>query len=757
MERQSYLALCVGMIVAAVLHLAAAPLLRYGFVPREPDAPTPVPKLTITDAQAPELVKQDQSFTLTYAVANEGDALAAPPWNDRVFFSQDRTLSPDDVLVSTLPQSAALSPGGSYTRRLDLAPPVKDFVGHGYLFIEIPLPANATANAPTASATDSDDRQKFSVVRALPLWIDSGKPVQLAITQVDAPPAVMSGGDLRIHWTVQNTSEGLAFGEWSDLVVLSPDPTLSGDDLLLGEFQRPRRLPPGDSYASSSPSLYIPRKVEGKQYLIIVADCHDQVAADALSPSSPRVSVTPIEVEQLDLPDLAVVEVDVPGTVIFDKPASFKYVVQNIGSAPPPKKWLDGVYLSSDDKLSDDDTEITTAPVPAMIGPGEFYVEDELVFTVPAGTPVPVYLIVKADVDDVIDEGPFKENNVKAVRLNVVDQPESEVGRVEPPFKPSVAWISYDDFKELEARRDEYLQPAVQAMADPVKLARFTLDPTQPATAPSPDANEPTPQEQQPTPTESKVQSNKPADAVAARPETERRDDYIEAAASPETTIKSEVGPGAEQITAPSDRQRPGRVPAPITGEAKKQPDKPSNDPTDTQGQSPEKSETTAKTDGPSPTDTQGDTKEDAEKAGSTQAVEASESPQQTPSQARKGDTPTAAPREDRESPPVTRIKDTLVVVPGAVYTAQGVEIKTFAPRPTTVALFSTVPNNPEAILLFDNTGAVVDVTLVRSTGSPNWDGPVMTSLYRWKAKGPKIDRLHGTLAVPVRLILSPE
>lgn len=116
---------------------------------------------------------------------------------------------------------------------------------------------------------------------------------------------------------------------------------------------------------------------------------------------------------------------------------------------------------------------------------------------------------------------------------------------------------------------------------------------------------------------------------------------------------------------------------------------------------------------------------------------------------------PTSSPRSDREAPPASLREPRLEVRPGRVIARQGFEVKTFAPRFSAVTLASTLPRNPTATLTFDDTGQVTQVVLDRSSGASNVDGPVIASLYRWRASGPRIDQAgEAGVTLEVTLLL---
>ncbi len=119
---------------------------------------------------------------------------------------------------------------------------------------------------------------------------------------------------------------------------------------------------------------------------------------------------------------------------------------------------------------------------------------------------------------------------------------------------------------------------------------------------------------------------------------------------------------------------------------------------------------------------------------------------------------PSSAPRSDRESPPVS-LTDRPVNVrlqPGAVLVGRGVEIKTALPRLSTVARFIP-PKNARARLTFDRTGQVLHALFLQSTESESWDGPILASLYQWRAAGKLFDEHPGPFVLEINLIFVRE
>ncbi len=90
---------------------------------------------------------------------------------------------------------------------------------------------------------------------------------------------------------------------------------------------------------------------------------------------------------------------------------------------------------------------------------------------------------------------------------------------------------------------------------------------------------------------------------------------------------------------------------------------------------------------------------------------------------------------------------------PGAVVTGQGIEIKTVVPRISVIARMSIIPRNPVVKVTFDRTGQVSTARFIRNTGYENWDGPVLASLYQWRASGKRLKEINGPFDLEIEMI----
>jgi hypothetical protein len=124
------------------------------------------------------------------------------------------------------------------------------------------------------------------------------------------------------------------------------------------------------------------------------------------------------------------------------------------------------------------------------------------------------------------------------------------------------------------------------------------------------------------------------------------------------------------------------------------------------------------------------------------------------PSDAARPSRPTAAPRDDRESPPTIRDGDALEVNPGSVITGRGIEIKTVRPRFSIVSLLSAAPRSPKVKVTFSKEGAVTEAVIVKSSGYADIDGSILASLYKWRAAGEELEKRGKPFTIELKILM---
>jgi hypothetical protein len=107
----------------------------------------------------------------------------------------------------------------------------------------------------------------------------------------------------------------------------------------------------------------------------------------------------------------------------------------------------------------------------------------------------------------------------------------------------------------------------------------------------------------------------------------------------------------------------------------------------------------------------------------------------------------------DRESDPTS-----IVDVPpdkwrtGKPLSAHGLELQTRRPQLTPLTLISARYGNPIVEIQFGSKGRPHKAIILQSSGDQRVDGPILDSLYRWRATGKRIDELEGEETANIRL-----
>lgn len=99
--------------------------------------------------------------------------------------------------------------------------------------------------------------------------------------------------------------------------------------------------------------------------------------------------------------------------------------------------------------------------------------------------------------------------------------------------------------------------------------------------------------------------------------------------------------------------------------------------------------------------------------------------------------------KSDAESPASSREISTKFR-PGTPIAHEGIRIRPKLPRYTMTTRAMSRPSNPLVIIKFNRAGKVVKAEFApgKTTGSPDWDGPLLASLYEWTATGKKLQEL---------------
>jgi subtilase family serine protease len=355
------------------------------------ELPGAAPDLTVTDLAAPAAAKQGATITASWKVTNLGDA-ASPFAVSTLYLSRDNVLDrgPGGDVALTGLNVAPLAPGASTSLSATFATiPPGTAPGDYYLFavVEAPVPLS--------------DRDDSNNVASRPITVQQVN-ADLVVTALAAPPAAKLSTPVAISWTVANQGAEAAesFG-WADAVFISSDQVLDASDTFVSaQYRFDGSLPAGGSYHASATFL-LPDTGAGDRYLLLVADGRGLNSFE-LGNRQPEtdegnnVRAVPIALSRPDV-DLVVSAAQAPAAASIGSPVAFSWTVANTGTEAAQGRWLDSVYVSSDQTLDGTDLLLGTRErIGAPLAPGASY-EAAGTYTLPATATGDRYLLFVTD------------------------------------------------------------------------------------------------------------------------------------------------------------------------------------------------------------------------------------------------------------------------------------------------------------------------------------------------------------------------
>jgi len=221
------------------------------------------------------------------------------------------------------------------------------------------------------------------------------------IPRLDSFPDSTAAGELiQVQFNVRNDGDTSAKPNWVDRVYLSSDSMFSSSsDLLMLSVARTTSLNKGANYDISN-FLSLPSNLTaGNYHLIVVADALGVVYEHFGDTNNVYISPS-IFIDGYPPVDLAISCPDIADTMMSGQLYALTYSVTNIGDAKTAAGyWRDGVYLSTDDSLSENDILVTAITRSGDIAKNASYSVNENIL-IPNGTSGDYYLIVEIDTGD---------------------------------------------------------------------------------------------------------------------------------------------------------------------------------------------------------------------------------------------------------------------------------------------------------------------------------------------------------------------
>ncbi len=382
--------------------------------------PRPFADLVVETVAADAVGSNGMPITMSWTVANRGiGQTSTPNWNDTVYYSYQ-----DDgtglVHIQNFSRLGHLGPGDTYTRTVQAILPSNlndDF----YLYVRSQGPYEFVYN--DAGNTGRSDLVNLDYIPP--------PEVDLTVTAVSVVPTAFDGiardgQTVDLSWTVINQGQDAAEGVWTDFFYLAPNGNRA-QRVKLGEWTLSQGLEAGKSYTRTV-NLRLPLHVSGLYEVYVHTDARNQVVETDKTNNDPALGVD-LTVALTPRPDLAVTLVEAPESVTSGTVVDVEWVVSNLALTPTPtggSRWLDGVYLSLNNTLDGGDRLLGSLQNGSALQSGEQY-RSTGNFILPQGMAGPMYIIVKADIGNVVDEfsdnPDYASNNIFVKQIYVDAQP----------------------------------------------------------------------------------------------------------------------------------------------------------------------------------------------------------------------------------------------------------------------------------------------------------------------------------------------
>ena len=366
--------------------------------------------LAVTAASAPATAARGTAVLVNWTVANQGIGdTAVTAWQDNVYADTSSTLDNQAILLGSFTHVGLLNPGDSYTQSQLVTLPIA-FSGDCYLFVVTNEPYKGSPIQPVYESNTAND-----VSNAVPITI-SDEVADLQVISVTAPLAALTGSDVTIDWTVENSGTGLTNSNyWYDDVWLSTNSTLQsgGNDIYLGGLQHTNPLAAGDSYAASLTVALPDDLPAGNYYFIVATDrpllpkntylANENLVYESNENNNETAATPSTSVTLAAVPDLAVSDISVPPTAFSGQTLTVGWTVTNNGADTGNVQIGDSVYLSLDQVLSNNDRYLGTVTEGGGLAAGADYTQSAT-FQLPAGAAGTYYVFVVTDSTNTVYE-----------------------------------------------------------------------------------------------------------------------------------------------------------------------------------------------------------------------------------------------------------------------------------------------------------------------------------------------------------------
>ncbi len=295
--------------------------------------------LNISSFTAPSSVTAGNSISASWTIQNIGSGKTYEDlWADYVYLSNDNVYDANDTKLKTTYKNGVLDAGASYSQSS----------------VSISIPNNVSGNyylilVTDASHTVDNETATSNNYLSQAIGVSGITPSDLIVSNATVPSSFYAGEKISISYTIKNQGTGTTeTGNWYTGIYISNTPDLSDEYKKLTQKKASTTLSTNASY-SSSMDVTIPSYYSGNYYIIVMADCNDDLYESSNESNNLNASLRNILVTNPS--DLIVTAITMPSSIILGNSASVSYTIKNNGSSTVVGDLRDIAYLSSDNAL----------------------------------------------------------------------------------------------------------------------------------------------------------------------------------------------------------------------------------------------------------------------------------------------------------------------------------------------------------------------------------------------------------------------
>ena len=300
---------------------------------------------TCPNGQIPFYLRNGGGYALV-----EGEYLPTP-WKDRIYLSDDASLSNNDIQLLADDHNTVLHPNGTYSVEQTVTLPYSA-VGLKYLLC-------------VSDATElTFDNNRSDNVVVVPVTVELGILPDLHLTALTVEPVMTSDNAYWVHYTVTNEGERVTQRDnWMDAFYIGQTYAVAGA-FQLGSKIHNGALAVGASYTDSI-EIVLPSSLNGDYFMLGYTDATNLVFENT-NESNNLHGVT-VTVVAPDPCDLIAIQPEFPNYAVSGEEMTVSWQLRNIGANPAVGRVRNAVYLSTDAAWSSDDVMLGYANVDISI------------------------------------------------------------------------------------------------------------------------------------------------------------------------------------------------------------------------------------------------------------------------------------------------------------------------------------------------------------------------------------------------------